>query len=418
MSRFSHLLRRIAARLDVGGPGAPGLVTSVGEITPCVPRRDPWEGRRLNLMLPSINRQHYFGGIHTAVLVYQELCRHFPASRIVLVDSAPDEEALSRFPDHVLVPADQASTAMRQIVPFSDRYGKTLPVSGGDYWLATAWWTAYAAQRMARWQAEEIGVDQPIAYLIQDYEPGFYPWSSQYALASGTYRPHVDVGIFNTGLLADFFASQGLRYDRTYAFEPELNAGLREALALARAANGEKARRRQVVVYARPGTPRNAFELICEGIRLWGWRDNRAATWSFLAAGELESDIDLGPVRLQALGKLGIDQYGELLATSAVGVSLMVSPHPSYPPLEMAAFGMSVLTNRYANKDLGASMPNVLSLDEMSPEAISAGLTRLMDVFEARGMMANPVLDEGASLLHSGGLAAAAADAARAWGLA
>ncbi|MGM3262839.1 hypothetical protein ACS22S_28050, partial [Klebsiella pneumoniae] len=79
------------------------------EITPCTPRHDPWEGKRLNLVLPSINKQHYFGGIHTAVLIYRELCRFVPASRIILVDSSPDEEALSRFSDHLLVPADQTS---------------------------------------------------------------------------------------------------------------------------------------------------------------------------------------------------------------------------------------------------------------------------------------------------------------------
>lgn len=400
MSRIGNLLRRIAARLDASAPGTPTPSTNVAEITPCTPRNDPWLGKRLNLVLPSINKQHYFGGIHTAVLIYRELCRHFPASRIILVDSSPDEEALSRFSDHALVPADQTSSALRQIVPFSDRYQKTLPVAGEDIWVATAWWTAYAAQRMSRWQGDNGGVDRPMVYLIQDFEPGFYPWSSQYALALSTYRRDRDIGIFNTGLLADFFEQHGLRYAQRSVFEPVLHDGLRPALLQVRQAPAP--RKRRIVVYARPGTPRNAFELICEGLRLWGWKDPRAAQWEVAAPGELQADLDLGPFALKALGKLGIDAYAELLSTSAIGLSLMVSPHPSYPPLEMAAFGMGVVTNRYDNKQLDETTANVVSLESMTPEAICATLTDLVDVCEARGMMPGDIAGADHPLMQVG----------------
>ncbi|WP_155760268.1 rhamnosyltransferase WsaF family glycosyltransferase [Stenotrophomonas maltophilia] len=400
MSRLGNLLRRFAARLDASAPGVPTPSTNVAEITPCTPRRDPWEGKRLNLVLPSINKQHYFGGIHTAVLIYRELCRHFPASRIVLVDSSPDEEALSRFSDHTLVPADQTSSAMRQIVPFSDRYQKTLPVAGEDIWVATAWWTAYAAQRMLQWQGSNGGVDRPMVYLIQDFEPGFYPWSSQYALALSTYRCDRDIGIFNTGLLADFFEQHDLRYAQRSVFEPVLHDGLRPALQQVR--NAPAARDRRIVVYARPGTPRNAFELICEGLRLWGWKDARAAQWEVAAPGELQSDLDLGPFSLKALGKLNIDAYAELLSTSALGLSLMVSPHPSYPPLEMAAFGMGVVTNRYDNKRLDETTENIVSLESMTPEAICAALMAQVDACERRQMMPGSIACLEHPLLRAG----------------
>lgn len=415
MSRLGNLLRRFAARLDASAPGVPTPSTNVAEITPCTPRRDPWEGKRLNLVLPSINKQHYFGGIHTAVLIYRELCRHFPASRIVLVDSSPDDEALSRFSDHILVPADQTSSAMRQIVPFSDRYQKTLPVAGEDIWVATAWWTAYAAQRMSQWQGQNGGVDHPMVYLIQDFEPGFYPWSSQYALALSTYRCDRDIAVFNTGLLADFFEQHDLRYAQRSVFEPVLHEGLRPALQRVR--NAPAARDRRIVVYARPGTPRNAFELICEGLRLWGWKDARAAQWEVAAPGELQSDLDLGPFSLKALGKLNIDAYAELLSTSALGLSLMVSPHPSYPPLEMAAFGMGVVTNRYDNKRLDETTANVVSLDAMTPEAICDALIELVDLCEARDLRPGVIASMDDALLQVGSFDRVADEAASALGL-
>lgn len=415
MRRLGNLLRRVAARLDASEPGVAVPSTHVGEITPCTPRADPWVGKRLNLVLPSINKQHYFGGIHTAVLIYRELCRHFPASRIILVDSSPDAEALSRFSDHVLVPADQASAALRQIVPFSDRYQRTLPVAGEDIWVATAWWTAYAAQRLSKWQGESGGIDRPMIYLIQDFEPGFYAWSSQYALALSTYRRDRDIGVFNTNLLADFFEQHGLRYAKRSVFEPVLHDGLRPALQRVRKAPDP--RKRRIVVYARPGTSRNAFELICEGLRLWGWRDGRAAEWEVAAPGELQADLDLGPLPLKALGKLSIDAYAELLSSSAIGLSLMVSPHPSYPPLEMAAFGLGVVTNQYANKRLDETTPNVVSLQSMTPEAICDALMRQVDLCEARGMRPGLIADENDTLLQPGSFGLVADDAIVALGL-
>ncbi len=44
------------------------------------------------------------------------------------------------------------------------------------------------------------------------------------------------------------------------------------------------------------------------------------------------------------------DAYADLLRNTDVGLSLMLSPHTSYPPLEMAACGATVVTNTYAVK--------------------------------------------------------------------
>lgn len=385
---MSVLAKRILRRLLGAGHDAvsAGVATTVGEITQCSARPVPLSGKRLNILLPSINTQHLFGGIHTALQLYEAASPSFPRTRIVTLDSAPDAAACARLPDHVQVPSDQESEAERQIVPFSDRYGKTLPVAREDVWLATAWWTAYAAQRFSDWQAEQFGVAQRVAYLIQDFEPGFYPWSSRYALAMSTYRPNDDLAVFNTALLRDFFAAQGIAYKNDGSFEPTLNGALLGPLLDLRR-RAPVPRRRRMVVYGRPSTQRNAFELICEGLRLWGWRDVRAATWELVAPGEISEELDLGPFKLVGLGKLGLDAYADLLSTSAVGISLMVSPHPSYPPLEMSAFGMSVLTNSYANKRLSATHEGIVDLEMMTPENMAAQLSAICDVWEQREMM-------------------------------
>ena len=359
--------------------------TTVAETTPCNARPSNWQGgRRLNLLLPSINARHYFGGIHTAVQLYRALGKHFQATRIVLVDSAPDIAALERLSDHTLVDCSADSTEKHQIIAFNDRYGRTVPVGADDCWLTTAWWTTYSAQRLAAWQQQQFGTAGRLINLIQDFEPGFYPWSSQSALALGTYRPDQDVAVFNTRLLADYFELQGLAYKHHFVFEPTLNDGLRQPLADVRA--NPQPRQRRMVVYARPSTPRNAFELLCEALRAWGWSDPSSRQWEVLAAGELTADLDLGPFKIRALGKLDLPDYAQLLATSAIGVSLMISPHPSYPPLEMAAFGMGVVTNRFANKNLSHFSENISCPESFTPESFAELLRQEVAAWELRQM--------------------------------
>lgn len=407
--KLAEIAARVARPL-LGGALRPSVATSVAEATPFTPRLEQVEGARLNLLVPSINAEHYFGGIHTAVSFYREMLSAFPESRIILTDSAPNPAAIERFDDHVLTSADEdTQRPSRQLVPFGDRYGRTIPVRPGDCWLATAWWTAYGAQRMAKWQAQQYGRPGRLAYLIQDFEPGFYPWSSQSAIALGTYRPETDIGIFNTGLLADYFRANGLDFRQRYVFEPTINEGLRQAQLRAAQSNGQP-RAKRIVVYGRPSTPRNAFALLCEGLREWGWTDPHSSQWEVVAPGELAEDVDLGPFKLKALGKLAIDEYAELLSTSAIGVSLMVSPHPSYPPLEMASFGMGVVTNRFANKDLTAFAPNVRSMETFSPEALAHCIAIERARWEERGMRPEHAMDRNHGFLGASALAGIASE--------
>ena len=62
---------------------------------------------------------------------------------------------------------------------------------------------------------------KPVVYFIQDYEPGFYPWSSRYLMADSTYRSELPmIAIFNSKLLYDFFKSNGYKFEQEYYFDP------------------------------------------------------------------------------------------------------------------------------------------------------------------------------------------------------
>lgn len=401
---LARALRKAASRLE--GPALPSPVqTSIAEIVPCHARTSSG-GVRLNLLLPSINARHYFGGIHTAVVLYRQMLERFPRSRIILTDAAPEQDALRRFPDHALVSLEDDATASRQIVAFNDRYARTLPVTPDDCWLSTAWWTAYAVQQLTAWQGNQYGAQGRSAYLIQDFEPGFYPWSSQSLVALGTYRPEQDIAVFNTSQLADYFDHCGIAFRDRFVFEPTLNEGLITALSLQNEAPSQRTKR--ILIYGRPSTPRNAFELICESLRVWAATMPGASDWEVLSAGELQEDIDLGGIRIHALGKLDIDAYAELLGSCAVGLSLMVSPHPSYPPLEMAAFGMGVVTNPFQNKQMDGVFPGLRSAEPMSPLGIAATLAAECQAALARDMRPYPVADMQHPFVSGSGVAAIA----------
>jgi O-antigen biosynthesis protein len=337
-------------------------------------------GPRLNLLLPTLNPGRTFGGARTALDLFDAVAGSFPRRRIVTF-TAMSEGGPTGLPGFRLVEMQEDAMDDRQVVALPRGEEGSLAVGADDVFLATFWTTAELAIRIARWQAAEF--TQPIrsfAYLIQDFEPGFYSWSAQSELARGTYAGEVPtVAVINTGLLRDHFAGEGIRFAAEYTFEPRLNATLRSLLD-----DQPRERKQRILVYGRPETPRNAFPLIVEGLREWARTDPKATGWTVESAGRSHPPVDLAPgLRLKSLGKLELATYGALLRESAVGLSLMISPHPSYPPLDMAHLGMLVATNRFGAKDLSTWHQNIRSLASLSAEGIAAALRDLTDAFEA-----------------------------------
>jgi hypothetical protein len=357
------------------------LNSHIGEITPLLARKSEQSGLRLNLLVPSINQEHLFGGISTALHFFQLFGNNGFKLRLILTDASPSELDLTKFVEYHYVNSQDDHEASLQIVAFNDRYNKTIPVGKDDVFMATAWWTAYAAQRLVVWQAKAYNQEtRKMLYFIQDFEPGFYPWSSQFVLADSTYKfEGQQIAVFNSSLLRDFFMNQGYKFSNQYAFEPKLNSKLEEYLQ-----NGQSIdKRKRILIYGRPSVARNAFTLIIEALRIWVWQQPNVSEWEIISAGEQHLDIELGNgVKVISNGKMSLEEYADMLKKSAVGISLMVSPHPSYPPLEMAHFGMLVLTNHYANKNLSAWHDNITSLENYAPDVLALKLVETCATFE------------------------------------
>lgn len=338
------------------------------------------EQTRINLLVPSINSEHVFGGIATALFLFNKLIEQLPETyhfRIILTDVVPNQQALARFSGYKLIEPLTSCDARFQITAFTQRSSQTLVVSKQDIFIATAWWTAYIAQSIIKQQALVYQQKlKSLIYLIQDFEPCFYNWSSEYLLADATYQSTVPtIAVFNTSLLQDFFCKKGYEFAKQFSFEPKLHPGLKQHLI----ENHPVTKKKQILIYGRPCVSRNAFSLIIEALKLWiKLYQEEAVKWQIISIGEKHPDINLdNGITLYSVGKLEIAEYARLLSESKVGISLMVSPHPSYPPLEMAHFGLQVLTNVFANKDLSQLHSNITSVVDCSPEHLADSLQQL-----------------------------------------
>ncbi|MEM4724914.1 MAG: hypothetical protein QXP01_07875, partial [Candidatus Hadarchaeum sp.] len=274
------------------------------------------DSKRLNLLVPTLLKQHVFGGIATALRFMEAMASSYEHLRIVVLDSQVSaENTVAPYNTWMALKSSDHDPDGRVVIECCDR-ATGIPVRRGDRFIATAWWSAQLAHQLAYWQYKQYGVLHRYAYLIQDYEPGFYPWSSRYALAEATYhRPQETIAIFNTSLLRDYFAGQGYRFDRQFVFEPALNSTLQRA----RQEQPARIKQRLILVYGRPGVARNAFPIIVQALILWHSQYPQAADWEVVSVGEPHPPVPIaGGRQLTSLGKLALADYAEILGRAAI----------------------------------------------------------------------------------------------------
>jgi len=332
--------------------------------------------RRVNLLIPSIDLQHFFGGYIGKFNLARRLAARGVRVRIVTVDPVASLPASWR--DDVEAYSGLAGLLGEVEVEFG-RESQGLEVSREDAFVATTWWTAHIAHAALR----TLDATR-FLYLIQEYEPFTFPMGSHAALAAESYRfPHT--ALFSTELLRDYFRRHGLG---VYAAGSEagdrVSASFDNAItAIDPPAAAELAGRRprRLLFYARPEphAARNMFEL---GVLALGRALERGAFaegWSLHGIGTVRAGrrLDLGGGALMELHPRSPQTaYAQLLRRHDVGLGLMYTPHPSLVPMEMASAGMLTVTNTFENKtaEALASISSNLIAAEPGIEAVAAAL--------------------------------------------
>jgi O-antigen biosynthesis protein len=262
--------------------------------------------------------------------------------------------------------------------------GNPANIGENDTFVASAWWTAQMILSVLPMMRKSR-----YWYIIQDFEPGLYPWNSEYALALETYS-HDILPVFNTNLLRDYFLQNriGRFADPAFAraalaFEPAVDSRY-----FAPEQRLEK-RPMRLLFYARPvKAVRNMFEIglaALELANLSGTFDS--SPWEIRYIGDALPETRLSRNRvIRPVPWLGFESYARLMRQSDILLSLMLSPHPSYPPLEMAACGGLVVTNTFECKTttrLAEYSPDILAATPTVP-AVADALRRAVSIAQQR----------------------------------
>jgi hypothetical protein len=138
--------------------------------------------------------------------------------------------------------------------------------------------------------------------------------------------------------------------------------------------------------YARPNNPRNLFYFGLEVIETALVSGAISLDqWDIVLVGKaIPPVVFAGGYMPKRIENLSWAEYAAFAGGVDLGLCLMSTPHPSYPPLDLAASGAVVVTNRYGNKvDMDRYSRNILcaALEvETMVAAISDGVKLATDV--------------------------------------
>ncbi len=323
--------------------------------------------RRLNLVTDSINSGSLFGGVGTSLILSTLLARRWDCGLRIITRT---QNADKRNYEQVLGP-NRISLPQNVEFAFANLQDRNfeLPVSDGDVFLTTSWWST--------WCVKQNVCPSKILYLIQEDERSFYAYGDDHLVCSEVIQdPRIKL-IVNSRLLFDYLASNGLAHIRDTGlwFEP---AWPQDVFYFD---NLISKPRKNFFFYARPNNIRNLFyrgiEAV-EGAMLKGILN--PSEWDFHFAGKDIPDLRINGISPHRYENLAWADYAALVRKMDLGLCLMYTPHPSYPPLDLAASGAVAVTNRFdAKQNLDQYSANILCRD-VSLQGLIDGLAEGADL--------------------------------------
>jgi hypothetical protein len=312
-------------------------------------------GRRLSIVTDSVSPGLLYGGVGTAILFGTLLAKRIGADlRLITRYEAPDAGQLG------LMLATHGIEFRRPIDCVFSPWGAgaSVPTFDGDLFLTTSWWTTKAT-RMAI-------PPRKIIYLLQEDERMFYPRGDE-RLRCGEVLAAQDLQfVVNSEMLLRHFAEgneplqnivqQGCWFDPAFRANHYYDD-----------AEGRKRRtKKNLLFYARPNNLRNLYWRGLE--TLSGAIEDGVLSpeaWNFIFIGRDLKRISLpGGVYPTIRENLPWLEYAALVREIDVGLSLIDTPHPSYPPLDLAASGAVVVTNTCGLKrSLARYSENIVCVD-------------------------------------------------------
>jgi hypothetical protein len=309
----------------------------------------------VSLVVPSLIGRGFYGGVATAIIFAAKLSLKLGMPlRIIQTVEAGDGEGLDNFFRDYGINIDSEKVEILDLSGRRYNFYGYLDLHPDDVYVVSAWWDAQLISGLP--------LKRKFVYMIQDFEPIFYPNGDMSALAESTYHLSSFIPVCNTRLMYVHMSNKGYSYIKKEGlwFEP----------AVSRLDNGlarENTNKRRLFLYGRPSVDRNLFNLALLALnQTFSTNTLDPAEWEVFMAGQdsLPNIALSGGVIVQNLGKMDMGRYLELIKTIDVAISPMLAPHPNYPTLEFASVGAAVATTRYENKqDLTNYSHNIVMAD-------------------------------------------------------
>jgi hypothetical protein len=322
------------------------------------------EKYRINIVTDSVKKESLFGGVATSLILATLFANKYNFSlRIVTRET---ENNPIDFEDFLKL---MNISIPKEVEYFSDydrnnsgRYSG-IETSDKDIYLSTSWWTTKVV--------EEINFRKDFFYILQEVESFFYPSGDEQILCTTTLLKKNVKYIINSKLLYDYYLQNNHNNvtENGIYFEP---AFPEDIYSSGNTKNIDKKNKYKLFFYARPNNPRNMFytgikileEAISAGII------NKDDWDIYFAGSEIDSVVFSNGMKSISLGQMTWLQYSEFIKNVDLGLCLMSTPHPSYPPLDIAASGGVVLTNKFLNKQSLYYSENIICSDLDTPSIL------------------------------------------------
>ena len=312
--------------------------------------------RAVNVVLPRLTPGAVFAGIKTAIDVGFALAEQssLPLRFIAFgIEALPSQR---RKIAALLAERGRPGGHDVSVIPINDVTATLFHPN--DVWVATHWATAHALDIAAR-----LGRVTPtqVVYLIQDFEPGFNPWSSDYSIAEATYRAGF-VSLVNSVPLARYLRTHGgidVPRDRTFA--PQLDLEQLARAARIRASEQKSLRgaqnpgRTNILFYGRPQTPKNMFPLGVAALRASvAQLTSRGSALTVTSIGEKHAAVSLGAGHVMpSVGRVTWQNYFDHVARSGSPLSESLRSANNIRDAARAAF-LAVLTREPSQEEIDA----------------------------------------------------------------
>ncbi len=325
---------------------------------------------RVNIVTDSVADHSLFGGVATALILGNFLSLELGLGLRILTNDQSSRALVRR-----LFKTNGLTLNPHIEVSQLRGHGQDVEiVSERDVFVATSWWSAASLLPAPN--------SNPIVYLIQEDERTFYPTGDQYLLAERMMNNPDFLRVVNSSNLYDHLRQTGIAFSSSNSshFEPSFS----EARKFRKdsAALTENPAELKLLFYGRPNHQRNLYYTGLQALETFLMRvDDSPVKISVTCTGD---PIDPNPqfsngTRMNFLGALNWDGYMKRLADFDLVLSLMASPHTSYPPLDALSVGCRVVSNTWPGKPKASELGNGIYLASADPDDIASELNRAVE---------------------------------------